>query len=785
MQTVYSCLVEAHDHKLLLLSAVICTVGVYAAFSVAAHAARSDGRSRLIWGATSIVSAGCTAWATHMVALLAFRPGMDSGFEPVLTALSLLIAITGIGAAMVLAIGERDRARRFLAGIVLGSSVAALHYLGQIAYVVTGDVSWNVPLVAVSGVASLCLYGIAMVAAGEKSRAIRRTGAPLLLLSIAVMHLGGMTAATLAFDPERELPPNAVSPAVIAPVVAGICLGLLALAVTGLRMTLNARARLRQDQVRLRELANLAVEGLAVCTGDVIATTNQSLERLSGFSGAALLGRRISSLIPGLVLADLPEREERDAELVSADDGRVPVRVLRSEVPVGAQKQTVLAVRDQSERLRTETKMRRLAFSDALTGLPNRARFNDIVASEAASRREHGGGFAVLLVDLDRFKLVNDTLGHAIGDALLRKAADRLTSAASDGDVVARLGGDEFAVLQADVRNPADAHALAARIVDLIGRPFLIDGQPVNVGASVGVAIAPADSDEPDGLLRNADLALYKAKADGKGVFRTFEPALDARMQARRTLEGDMRRALTVGEFELHYQPLVDTRSGDVTSAEALVRWRHPDRGLVSPAEFIPLAEETGLIGPLGTWVLRTACAHATGFPSGIRVAVNLSPVQFRDVRLVETVKAALAASGLPAQRLELEITEGVMLLDEERTLATLNRLRGMGVSISMDDFGTGYSSLSYLRRFPFDKIKVDQSFVRQLPGDAESAAIVRAIITMGACLGMSTTVEGVETAEQLAFTAAEGCDQVQGYHVSRPLPLADFLGFVSAREAA
>ena len=256
-------------------------------------------------------------------------------------------------------------------------------------------------------------------------------------------------------------------------------------------------------------------------------------------------------------------------------------------------------------------------------------------------------------------------------------------------------------------------------------------------------------------------------------------------MQARRLLEADFRRALAVQEFELHYQPLVNTRTGRVTSAEALVRWRHPERGLVSPGDFIPLAEETGLISQLGLWVLRTACAHAVTWPADLRVAVNLSPVQFRDLRLAETVKGVLAAEGLPPHRLELEITEGVLIADEERTLATLLSLRQAGVSISMDDFGTGYSSLSYLRKFPFDKIKVDQSFVRQLPGDPESAAIVRAILTMGSCLGMSTTVEGVETPEQFAFTAAEGCDQVQGYHVSRPLPHGELLSFIGAQEAA
>jgi diguanylate cyclase (GGDEF)-like protein len=785
MQSVYTCLTQAHDHQLILLAAGICIIGVSGSFSVATHAARSQGRAARIWGGASIVASGCTAWATHMIALLAFRPGMPAGFEPALTALSLLVAIGGIGISVGLAIGQRDRTRRFVAGLVLGSSIAALHYLGEASYLVAGTVAWDPLPVTLSLATSMLAFGVALVVAGERRRPWRRAAAPLLLAAIGILHVGGMSAMTLTFDPERPLPDQAVPPEVIAPIVAGVSLGLLALAVVGLRLTLNARAQARRDQERLRELANLAVEGLAVCDGELIKTGNRSLERLAGVQAGALNGCRLSVLLPGLTVSSLPDREEREAELVGADGQRVPVRVLRSEVPLGSGLQTVLAIRDQRERLQTESRMRMLAYSDALTGLPNRASFHDLLARQAAACREHGEAFAVLLLDLDRFKLVNDTLGHGLGDTLLRKTADRLKAALGPQDVVARLGGDEFAVLQVAAAGPEAVQALAARIVDLIGRPFLIEGQLVNVGASVGAAIAPTDGIEPGALLRNADLALYKAKADGKGTFRRFDPALDVRVQARRSLEADLRRAIAVQEFELHYQPLVDARSGRITAAEALVRWRHPERGLVPPAEFIPLAEETGLIGPLGQWVLRTACAQAATWPAQIRVAVNLSPAQFRDLRLADTVKAALAASGLTADRLELEITEGVLLADEERTLATLTRLRAAGVSISMDDFGTGYSSLSYLRRFPFDKIKVDRSFIRQLPDDPESAAIVRAIITMGTCLGMTITVEGVETAEQFAFTAESGCDQVQGYHVSRPLPIAEFLSFVNAREAA
>ena len=720
-----------------------------------------------------------------MIALLAFHPGMAAGFEPILTALSLILVIAGIGAGVGLSLGRSERDRRFLAGVILGLGVTALHYIGQASYRITGHVIWNMSVVLPTIAVSLSLSGLAMVIAGERDRAWRRLAAFLLLGSIVILHLGGMTAMTLTFDPGVALPATAIAPSTIAPVIAAVSFGLLTLAFFGLRMTLNARAQMRRDRERLRELAGVALEGLAVCDGEVITTANRSLEILSGMNQAQLINCRLTRLLPGLVASDLPEQEEREAELVGADGQSVPVRVLRKEISLGHKRQTVIAFRDQRERLRSEARLRTLAFTDAVTGLPNRARFGDLLAHCVAALREQEGGFAVLMLDLDRFKFVNDTLGHAMGDELLRKVASRLQSALAEGDVVARFGGDEFAILLLDKAAVSDPEAVAARLVAAIDRAFLLNTQLVHVGVSVGIAIGRQDGHHGDELLRHADLALYKAKAEGKGTFRLFEPAMAARMQARSRLEADMRRALTADEFEIHYQPLVDSQTGEVTAAEALVRWRHPEHGLISPAEFIPLAEETGLIMQLGAWVLHTACTHAAGWSSTIKLAVNLSPVQFRDDRLPEMVASILSATGLPAGRLELEITEGVMLEDETRTLALLTNLKAVGVSLAMDDFGTGYSSLSYLRRFPFSKIKIDRSFIRMLPQDNESAAIVRAIITMGACLGMTTTVEGVETAEQFDFVASERCDQVQGYLVSRPLPYLDFLNFLSGKRIA
>ncbi|WP_232631401.1 putative bifunctional diguanylate cyclase/phosphodiesterase [Methylobacterium sp. Leaf118] len=412
-----------------------------------------------------------------------------------------------------------------------------------------------------------------------------------------------------------------------------------------------------------------------------------------------------------------------------------------------------------------------LALQEPLTGLCNRIGLHERLDAALAESARTGTPLAVLMLDLDRFKAINDTLGHPVGDALLCKVAERLRRAVRKDDVVARLGGDEFAILQAGAAQPQAAVALAARLVDLVGRTYVIDGHMLNVGLSVGVALAPADGASADDLLKHADLALYRAKAEGRATYRFFEPAMNAQMQARRSLEVDLRRALALKQFALVFQPQFQIETGQVVGFEALLRWNHPERGPVSPALFIPLAEEIGVIVAIGEWALRTACREAASWPQPASIAVNLSPVQFRGGKLVETVTHVLAQTGLDPTRLELEITEGALLDNTDSVIAVLNGLRRLGVRISMDDFGTGYSSLSYLQKFPFDKIKIDQSFVRGMAGNAECGAIVRAIARLGASLGMRTTAEGVETSDQLAAVRAEGCTEVQGYLTGRPMP--------------
>ncbi len=443
----------------------------------------------------------------------------------------------------------------------------------------------------------------------------------------------------------------------------------------------------------------------------------------------------------------------------------------------------VATFEDITERRRNEARIVHMARHDGLTDLPNRTCLRELGSDLIeALRTGEGGRLAVLGLDLDRFKPINDSFGHAVGDALLRAVAERLRAHVRGRDVVARLGGDEFAVLSR-IEDAAGAAVLAERLIGVIGAPYLLDGITVEIGMSVGVALvdaeAPAVGRDIERLLKEADLALYEAKAEGGGTFRLFEPQMDETMRERLVLERELREALSQGRFELHYQPLVDLADNRITGLEALVRWRHPERGLVSPAVFIPLAEETGLIVPLGDWVLRQACRDAAGWPVGISIAVNVSPLQLRHRGFAQSVLAALAGSGLKATRLELEITESVLIDDTETSLETLHTLRKLGVRISMDDFGTGYSSISYLRRFPFDKIKIDRSFVRDCAAQSEAGAIIRAIVSLGTSLGITTLVEGVETEPQLATVRAEGAREVQGYLFSPPRPAHEIAGLL------
>ncbi|QPF91693.1 EAL domain-containing protein [Bradyrhizobium commune] len=513
---------------------------------------------------------------------------------------------------------------------------------------------------------------------------------------------------------------------------------------------------------------------------------NRIAEETFKDAAETLVGKTAADILP-----------EADADIVTCDDDAVlhsPDWLLLKEqswqTPAGGQRHTIskrIGIRDKAgepryiinviedvtERRKTDEKIAHMAHYDALTDLPNRALFREQIEREL-TKVAGGEQFALLYIDVDEFKGINDSLGHHVGDELLKAIADRIRGCLKPGDLIARLGGDEFAVIQTGVESSADVLAFVTRIHEAIRRPYHCLGHQLSTDASIGIALAPQDGTDLDQLVKNADLAMYGAKAEGRRTYRFFVPEMDASAKARLTLEQDLRQALVDGGFEIHYQPLVNLRSGDVSGCEALLRWRHPERGMVSPAEFIPIAEDTGLINELGDWVLRTACNEAATWPAHVRLAVNVSPVQLKCDTLALKIAGALAASGLEPSRLELEITEAVLIRDDEAALSILHQLRAIGVRIALDDFGTGYSSLSYLKRFPFDKIKIDRCFVADIADAGGAPVIVQAVVNIASASNMTTVAEGVETEAQREMLRTLGCTEMQGYLFSKPKPAAE-----------
>jgi diguanylate cyclase (GGDEF)-like protein/PAS domain S-box-containing protein len=512
---------------------------------------------------------------------------------------------------------------------------------------------------------------------------------------------------------------------------------------------------------------------------------NRVAEAQFGISRELIIGKTATDLFPAAAAEIIADDEEKTLqspdglfkdEHVWETQGMGPRYITSRRLGIrnsaGQARYIINVVDDVTERRLANEKIAHLAHYDALTDLPNRVLFREQIQRELL-KAANGQQFALLYIDIDEFKGINDSLGHHIGDELLKAVAARLKDCTRPGDLIARLGGDEFAVIQTAITGRRDVENFVARIYEAIRQPCQCLGHQLSTDASIGIALAPEDGTELDQLIKHADLAMYAAKAEGRRVHRFFEPAMDARAQARLTMEQDLRQALADGSFEIHYQPLLDLASGEVTGCEALLRWRHPERGMVSPAEFIPVAEDTGLINEIGDWVMQTACMEAADWPSHVRIAVNVSPIQLKSPTLALRITGALATSGLAPDRLEVEITEAVLIHDDESALAILHQLRAIGVRIALDDFGTGFSSLSYLKRFPFDKIKIDRCFVSDIE-DEGSLAIVQAVVNIAAARNMTTTAEGVETEQQRAMLRRLGCTQMQGYLFSAPKPAAE-----------
>jgi diguanylate cyclase (GGDEF)-like protein/PAS domain S-box-containing protein len=519
-----------------------------------------------------------------------------------------------------------------------------------------------------------------------------------------------------------------------------------------------------------------------------IVLANHAYEMVVGRPQVDLIGRSVTDIFPPAE-AELMDKADRaavqDSRTIKTDEYNVTTRqngartLTTSRIAVhdtqGNPKYLVLVIEDVTERKNSERRIAFMAHHDVLTGLANRAALAQKIEENVARQRRHGTPFAIFLLDLDRFKQVNDTLGHPAGDALLREVAARLKATLRETDVLARLGGDEFAIIQAsDGDQYAAARGLAERVVETIAKPFIVEEKEVSVSASIGIVLAAEYRADSGALLKMADLALYRTKSNGRNGYSFFDPSMSEAASARQEMESDLRNAISKNELELHYQPIIDARTGKMCGAEALLRWKHPGKGMIAPDQFIPLAEETDLINQIGGWVLRTACNEAARWPAEVKVAVNLSPVQLREGNLLDVVIYTLAESGLPPERLELEITETALIESAADLLPMLRKFKNLGISISLDDFGTGYSSLSRLTMFPFDKIKIDRSFTQNLTKRSDCAAIISATLMIAQSLDMATTAEGVETADQCRLLRLAGATSLQGYLFKNPGPAAD-----------
>lgn len=777
MLTIYNCIANAHDLRLVGLAALICAIASVTAVTLLRHARSAEGGMSYLWLGVSAISTGFGIWATHFVAMLAYTPGIPSGYNIVLTAVSLVAAILLTGAGLAIALIPNLRVAPAIGGGVVAGGIAAMHYTGMAAFEVQAIMHWDITLVISSIIIGGVLGALALpVALHGNTPSWRIGGALLLTLAICSHHFTAMSAVTIVPDPSIVVSPLSVPAAWLALGVALISFAIIGLAVGGIALDIRDRRRTDLEANRMLSLANAAIEGLIVCDGDTIVTVNNSFAALACASVESFVGESLDACFPNdqpraslIVRPDQPV----EANLRTGHGIAVPVELILRQIDFAGRPHQVIAVRDLRARKEAEQHIRFLAHHDALTGLPNRNHFNERVDAEIANilpGRKH----AVLCLDLDRFKEVNDLFGHAAGDKVLQTIAAHVGSLLEDGQVMARLGGDEFAILMPNIRHNAAAEKMAQRVLGVL-RDRDDASELGSVSSSIGIALYPDDATDRESVLAHADTALYRSKTDGRATYRFYESGMGDAVRDRRMLEHDLRSAVAGDQMKLVYQPQEGMQRGAVIGFEALLRWTHPTRGVVSPAIFIPIAEETGAILEIGEWVMRTACAEAASWKQPLTIAVNVSAVQIYHDNFVPMVHGILLETGLSPSRLELEITETALIRDLNRALSALRRIKALGVRIAMDDFGTGYSSLSNLRAFPFDKIKIDGSFIKSVNSNGQAATIVRAVVGLGRGLGLPVLAEGVETEAELQFLNDEKCDEVQGYLLGRPASIDQF----------
>jgi diguanylate cyclase (GGDEF)-like protein/PAS domain S-box-containing protein len=777
MFKIYDCIANAHDLKLVGLAALICVLASLTAINLLRHARKSHGHMRDVWLAVSAISTGFGIWATHFVAMLAFTPGIPSGYNIVLTVLSLVAAILLTGVGLTVSLTPNWRHGPWLGGAIVAGGIAAMHYTGMAAFEIAGVILWDYTLVVTSIVLGAAIGAVALpVGLHGQEEKWKIGGAVLLTLAICSHHFTAMGAVSIIPNPTIEISPSALPAGWLAVGVALASFAIIGLALAGAVLDIRDRRRSELEVDRMRDLANASVEGLLVCDGEAIVSVNTSFAALAGQSASELVGARLERCFPDKAARTrLLSGSNLAVEtgLRHLDGSLTPVELILRPIVFGGRPHQVVAVRDLQPRKEAEQHIHYLAHHDALTSLPNRSHFNGRIDQEMAILAK-GERLAVLCLDLDRFKEVNDLFGHAAGDTVLQTVASRVTAVLDERQLMARLGGDEFAILMPGVASPAAASRLAETVLEALRATS--DTPEINsISTSIGIALYPDDATDRHALLSHADTALYRAKTEGRNTYRFFEASMGAEVRERRLLEHDLRLAIARDELQLVYQPQKDIQSQSIAGFEALLRWRHPVRGEISPAVFIPIAEETGSILEIGDWVLKTACREAATWTQPLTVAVNVSAVQLYNADFVRELHQILLASGLPPRRLEIEITETALVRDFDRALATLRQIKALGIRIAMDDFGTGYSSLSNLRAFPFDKIKIDGSFIKSVNSNEQAATIVRAVLGLGRGLGLPVLAEGVETSAELQFLQHELCDEVQGYLLGRPAAIGTF----------
>jgi len=783
MLTVYDCIVLNHDLRLIALAALVCGLASLTAIYLLPHVCRSEGTRYRIWLGIAAVSTGFGIWATHFIAMLAFSPALPTGYNIALTVISLLAAVllTGIGFGLSLMPGFAGA--MWLGGAVVGGGIAAMHYIGMAAFEITGTISWDRMLVVTSIILGALLGAIALPVGFRNNLARwKLAGALLLTLAICSHHFTAMAAVAITPDSTIQLSPLAIPSEWLAIGVAVVSLAILLVACTALSLDLRERRRTALEMKRMRDLTDAAIEGLVLCDGEIIVSVNQSFARLAELRPQQLSGRALGTCVP-----DAAKRKalfEVTGQAVEADlrdchGTLIPVELIARQITYNGRLHNIVAFRDLRDRRNAEAQIRYLAHHDPLTGLDNRASFDQRLDREIELHQRAGQQLALLCLDLDGFKEVNDFYGHAAGDQLLQDIARQFSTVLPESHMLARLGGDEFAIIVPHVTDPGRVGHLAEDLLTCLKSMDQERTPSGIVSVSIGIALYPSDARDRTELLSSADTALYRAKQEGKGIYRFFEAAMGAQIRKRRSIEHDLRNAIDNGELSLVYQPQAQVENGKVLGFEVLLRWNHPVRGFVPPSVFVPIAEESGLILKIGEWVMWEACQEAASWKRPLNIAVNVSALQLGSDGFIHLVRNTLDEAGLSPERLEIEITETALIRDPHRALLALQRLKAVGVSIAMDDFGTGYSSLSNLQTFPFDKIKIDRSFIQAVHTKPQAAAIVRAVLGLGRGLGLPVIAEGVETPEELSFLGLEGCTEAQGYLFGRPVPIEQLTSLI------